>query len=185
MALPGRPSGRGSRPTRLGPSPRASPLHRPGGDLGGPFIDEQVERAGGERGEVGPDGASRRSGGSRSRSVGTLVPRPASGLSQPKSFPSFHRIAQSVRAAREEPRDAHSYTSVEARRVFLEARLPAIGGTVDAKRNGAACRQLSTGPPCRPVRVPLSLGARRGGYPADRCPRATPPNATPGASHGG
>src|SRR5215204_651187 len=47
----------------------------------------------------GPDDASRRSAGNRSRSVGTLEPRPASERSQPSSSPTFHRSAQSARAA--------------------------------------------------------------------------------------
>ena len=54
----------------------------------------------GSASKSGPDGASRRSAGNRSRSVGTLEPRPASGSSQPSSSPSFHRIAKSVRTAR-------------------------------------------------------------------------------------
>src|SRR5918996_909037 len=62
----------------------------------------------GSASKSGPDGASRRSAGSRSRSVGTLEPRPASGSSQPSSSPTFHRIAQSVRTAREEPCDGSS-----------------------------------------------------------------------------
>src|SRR5215208_2170834 len=53
----------------------------------------------------GPHGALRRSTGNRSRSVGTLEPRPASGESHPSRSPTFHRIAQSVRAAREGPCD--------------------------------------------------------------------------------
>src|SRR6266540_4374762 len=53
----------------------------------------------GSASKSGPDGASRRSTGNRSRSVGTLEPRPASGPSQPSSSPIFHRSAQSVRAA--------------------------------------------------------------------------------------
>src|SRR5215218_10136447 len=59
----------------------------------------------GSASKSGPDGASRRSTGNRSRSVGTLEPRPASGPSQLSSSPTFHRIAQSVRAARDEPCD--------------------------------------------------------------------------------
>ena len=51
----------------------------------------------------GPDGASRRSAGSRSRSAGTGEPTPPSPPSQPSSSPTFHRIAQSVRAATENP----------------------------------------------------------------------------------
>src|SRR5512132_3396808 len=59
----------------------------------------------GSASKSGPDGPSRRSTGKRSRSVGTLEPSPASGPSQPSSSPTFDRIAQSVRAAREEPCD--------------------------------------------------------------------------------
>src|SRR4051812_30326538 len=50
-------------------------------------------------------GASRRSAGRRSRRVGTRAPTPVSGSSQPSSSPSFQRIAQRARTAREDPCD--------------------------------------------------------------------------------
>ncbi len=53
----------------------------------------------GSASKSGPDGASRRSAGNLSRSVGTLEPRPASGPSHPSSSPIFQRIAKSVRTA--------------------------------------------------------------------------------------
>src|SRR5215204_3372300 len=59
----------------------------------------------GSASKSGPDGALRRSTGNRSRSVGTLEPSPESGPSHPSSPPTFHRIAQSVRAAPEGPCD--------------------------------------------------------------------------------
>src|SRR5260370_521364 len=55
----------------------------------------------GRAAKSGPDGASRRSAGSPSRSVGRPEPGPASGRSQPSSSPAFQRIAHSVRTARE------------------------------------------------------------------------------------
>src|SRR5215208_5411903 len=59
----------------------------------------------GSASKCGPVGASRRSGGNRSRRDGTREPRPASGPSQPSSSPSFQRIAKSVRTAKEVPCD--------------------------------------------------------------------------------
>src|SRR5438093_1391789 len=81
--------------------------HRIDGDSGRGAVEVRTEAR--EPSEVkgsasgsGPDGPSRRSGGNRSRSVGTLEPRPASASSQPRSSPSFRRITKSVRTAQEE-----------------------------------------------------------------------------------
>ena len=57
----------------------------------------------GSAAKAGPEGAARRSAGNRSRSVG--APEPAPELSHPISSPTFHRIAQSMRTERGEPRD--------------------------------------------------------------------------------
>jgi hypothetical protein len=77
-------------------------MHGSVGDLRGKLVVEQVERGEGGASKSGRDGASRRSTGNRSRSVGTLEPRPVFGSSQPSSPPIFHRSANRARTAREE-----------------------------------------------------------------------------------
>src|SRR5437867_7901516 len=72
----------------------------------------------GSASDSGPDGPSRRSAGNRSRSVGTLQPRPASASSQPRSSTSVNRIAKSVRTAQEELCDG----SYEANRCTSRAK---------------------------------------------------------------
>ena len=61
----------------------------PIGDLRGPLVVDQVERTEGKPWKRGPDRAVRRSIGSRSRSVGTLEPGPASGPSPSEQLPDL------------------------------------------------------------------------------------------------
>jgi hypothetical protein len=77
------------------------PVDAPVRDLRCPLVPEQVQRRERKRAKFGPGETSRISAGNRSRSVGTLEPRPASGRSQPNSLPTFQRSDQSVRAAPE------------------------------------------------------------------------------------
>ena len=79
-------------------------------------------------------GASRRSGGSRSRSVGTREPRPVSGPSQPSTCPIFHRIAKSARTAPEELCDGSSEAATLAViRWVDETWRREVGGLVDGE----------------------------------------------------
>ena len=77
--------------------------------------------------KLGPDGAARRSAGSRSRSDVTR-PAPSAGSSQPRSAPRRHRMAKRARTAGDEPEDGSPDVNARTSR-GKSSRSPGVGSS--------------------------------------------------------